>query len=103
MLIPCVQDNHLNVRHGSITDHTERLPDDPEQGGTHGSAQNYHPQGPILFQRRNLDARLPPILRDLAPLLLRLARVRLNVGSGPTGPAHPADQVGAVAQRSSLL
>ena len=35
-----------------------------------------------MFHDRNLDARPPSIPRDLAPLLLRLARVRLNVGSG---------------------
>ncbi|KAH0840963.1 hypothetical protein FOPE_06598 [Fonsecaea pedrosoi] len=57
------------------------------------------PTSNSLFQHRNLDARLLPILRDLAPLLLRLARVRLNGGSG----SAVADHTGAVAQKSSLL
>ena len=56
-----------------------------------------------VFHDRNLDARPPSDPRDRAPLLLRRARVRLNVGSGSAGPAHLADHIGAVAQRSSLL
>jgi len=68
----------------------------------------YHWQGRMdeakeMFHDRNLDAHPPSGLRDLAPLLLRLARVRLNVGSGSAGPAHLADQIGAVAQKSSLF
>ena len=39
-----------------------------------------------LFHRRNLDARLPSIPRDLALLLLRLARVRLTEAFSPVGP-----------------
>jgi hypothetical protein len=50
-----------------------------------------------MFHDRNLDALPPPIPRDLAPLLLRLARVRLNVGSGSAGPTHLADHIGVVA------
>jgi hypothetical protein len=55
------------------------------------------PTSKSLFLDRNPDARRPSIPRDLAPLLLRLARVRLNVGSGSAGPAHLADHIGAVA------
>jgi hypothetical protein len=55
----------------------------------------------LLFSRRNFDAPFPSGPRNLAPLLLRLARVRLNVGSGPAGLGHPAYCIIAVALRSS--
>ena len=42
----------------------------------------------LMFHHRNLDACPPPALRD--PALLCLGR--LNLGSGPTHPAHPADR-----------
>jgi hypothetical protein len=42
-----------------------------------------------MFPRRNLDARLLPVPRDLALLLVRLAHARLNVGTGDGQASHP--------------
>jgi hypothetical protein len=55
------------------------------------------PTSNCLFHNRNLDARLPLGPRDLAPLLLRLARAWLNVGSGLAGPVYLANYIRAVA------
>jgi hypothetical protein len=46
----------------------------------------------LLLYHRNLDACARPAPRDPAPLLLRPAQARLNFGSGPAHPAHPADR-----------
>jgi hypothetical protein len=56
----------------------------------------------VLFHDRNLDACLPSGPRDL-PLLLRQARVRLNVGSGSPVHLPPGVTVAMNATSMSIL
>src|SRR5271156_6802118 len=81
------------ISNGSTTKRRTRRGDVPAVGGKMDSGEPGKTSRAFkLFHHRNLDACTPPAPCDPAPLLLRPAQARLNFGSGPAHPAHPADR-----------